>query len=103
MKRLRHPTLAVLVAACVLFLGGVLSAQAVGHTVHHAHHNAQMHSSALCAWMCAAGQVVQASDAGLNAPSLLRIETDAWTPSSTDFLTAKSPRSRAPPSLTQLP
>ncbi len=59
MKRLRHPILAIFLVACVLFLGGVLSAQAVGHTVHHAHHNADMHSSALCAWAYAVSEFSQ--------------------------------------------
>lgn len=30
--------------------------QTVAHAAHHAHHKAATHSTALCTWMCAAGQ-----------------------------------------------
>jgi hypothetical protein len=30
--------------------------QTLAHAAHHAHHKAATHSTALCTWMCAAGQ-----------------------------------------------
>ena len=45
-------------AFCLILVGGVVSAQMVGHAAHHAHHKAGTHGTAVCAWMCAAGQVI---------------------------------------------
>ena len=42
--------------ACLLLLSGLVYAQTVEHSVHHAHHQAATHASVLCSWMCAAGQ-----------------------------------------------
>lgn len=42
--------------ACLLLLSGLVYAQTVEHTVHHAHHQAATHGSVLCSWLCAAGQ-----------------------------------------------
>lgn len=30
--------------------------ETVAHAAHHAHHKSATHSTALCTWMCAAGQ-----------------------------------------------
>lgn len=43
---------------CILLLSGVVYPQVVAHAAHHAHHKAATHASALCTWMCAAGQVL---------------------------------------------
>lgn len=48
--------LAVGLALCLLILSGVMYPQTVAHAAHHAHHKAATHSTALCTWMCAAGQ-----------------------------------------------
>ncbi|MDQ6733603.1 MAG: hypothetical protein M3Z35_05710, partial [Nitrospirota bacterium] len=47
---------AVGLALCLLVLNGVMYPQTVAHAAHHAHHKAATHSTALCTWMCAAGQ-----------------------------------------------
>ncbi|HKN85394.1 MAG TPA: hypothetical protein VJV04_00905 [Nitrospiraceae bacterium] len=47
---------AVGLAVCLLILSGVMYPQTVAHAAHHAHHKAATHSTALCTWMCAAGQ-----------------------------------------------
>jgi hypothetical protein len=47
---------AVGLALCLLILSGVMYPQTVAHAAHHAHHKAATHSTALCTWMCAAGQ-----------------------------------------------
>ncbi|MGH2359611.1 MAG: hypothetical protein ACRDGM_03600 [bacterium] len=44
---------------CLLLLSGLIYPQTVAHAGHHAHHNAATHASALCSWMCAAGQVLE--------------------------------------------
>ena len=98
MKRLGHPALAILVAVCFLVAGGVLAGLAVEHEVHHAHHNGATHSTAVCAWMCAAGQVLQGYDVGPYGPSLTLFVVDPWSPSTTDALFVRASRSRAPPS-----
>ncbi len=48
----------LLLLLSLLALSGVMAAQSVEHAAHHAHHGAAMHASALCAWMCAAGQAL---------------------------------------------
>jgi hypothetical protein len=50
---------ALVLVVSVLALGGVMAAQSVEHVAHHGHHQAAMHASALCAWMCAAGQALE--------------------------------------------
>ncbi len=47
---------AVGLALGLLILSGVMYPQTVAHAAHHAHHKAATHSTALCTWMCAAGQ-----------------------------------------------
>jgi hypothetical protein len=47
---------AVGLVLCLLILSGVMYPQTVAHAAHHAHHKAATHSTALCTWMCAAGQ-----------------------------------------------
>ena len=44
---------------CLLLLNGLVYAQTVEHSVHHAHHRAATHASVLCSWMCAAGQSLE--------------------------------------------
>jgi hypothetical protein len=48
--------IAVGLAVCLLVLSGLMYPQTVAHAAHHAHHKAATHSTALCTWMCAAGQ-----------------------------------------------
>lgn len=97
-RRPRHSLLAIALAACFLVAGGVLAGLAAEHGVHHAHHNAATHSTAFCAWMCAAGQVLQGFDLAWYGPSLTLLIVEPWAPSTTDALFPHAPRSRAPPS-----
>lgn len=51
--------------ACVLVLtllavSGIASAQSIAHESAHSHHQKATHSSVLCSWMCAAGQILDA-------------------------------------------
>ncbi|GKS60406.1 hypothetical protein YTPLAS18_39330 [Nitrospira sp.] len=99
MKQLRYPVVAAVLAACVLFTAGVVSVEAVGHADQHAHHhNAHMHSSALCAWMCAAGQGIEVSETGFGNPILILESAGTWQASSPNLVLATDSRSRAPPS-----
>ncbi len=45
-------------AAFLFLLSGLVYPQSVAHAAHHAHHQATTHSSVLCSWMCAAGQML---------------------------------------------
>ena len=36
-----------------------MAAPSVGHTEHHAGHQAATHSTGICAWMCAAGDGIE--------------------------------------------
>ena len=56
MRRAGPRIVALGLAVCLLVLSGVMYPQTVAHAAHHAHHKAAMHSTALCTWMCAAGQ-----------------------------------------------
>ncbi len=59
--------IAVLLVLCLLVVGGFASAQATTHALHHSHHQKSTHSTVLCSWMCAAGQVLE----GTAAPFLI--------------------------------
>jgi len=50
----------VLLACSLLALQGLVYPHALEHVSHHAHHGADVHSTVLCSWMCAAGQDLDA-------------------------------------------
>jgi len=52
-------SVAVGLAVCLLLLSALVYPQTVAHAAHHAHHKAATHATALCSWMCAAGQVLE--------------------------------------------
>src|SRR2546430_11823498 len=58
---------AVGLTVCLLFLSGLIYPQTVAHAAHHAHHKAATHATALCSWMCAAGQVLEGVSFGFLA------------------------------------
>ncbi len=98
MNKLSRLVLAHTVMVCVLFLGNVLSSHGFLHANHHdGHQSANMHTDLLCAWLCAAGQVLQTSDSSLFAPFLVFVTTDCSSFSSTDLLVVQSSHSRDPP------
>ncbi len=47
-----------LLLAWLALVNGVMAAPSVAHADHHAAHQAGAHSTGLCAWLCAAGQMV---------------------------------------------
>jgi hypothetical protein len=42
----------------LVLLSGLAYPQLTEHAGKHAHHNASTHSTALCSWMCAAGEML---------------------------------------------
>jgi hypothetical protein len=90
-------SLAIVLVLSLLVIGGVGSAQAVSHESHHAHHQKSTHSTVLCAWMCAAGQVLDT----VTAPDLIerspvsRLECSALPDFSSGFSSLLA--SRGPP------
>ena len=92
-------TVAVGVTVCLLLLGGLAYPQTVAHAGHHAHHTAKTHASALCSWMCAAGQVFEGTAIVLQSdrnPVGLASPIVVLEPASVVHPTALS---RGPPSL----
>lgn len=83
----------------LLYLSGVVAAQSAEHAVHHAHHQAAMHAGLLCSWLCAAGQAIEASAAGLQTHQKLSIPADLHTAQSPIEYTVPISLSRGPPSL----
>lgn len=55
---------AVALAGLLLALSALMYPAMVPHSAHHAHHESATHATALCSWMCAAGQ---ASETGVPA------------------------------------
>jgi hypothetical protein len=54
------PRLAVgFLAAWLVLLSGLVYPQLTAHAAQHAHHNAVTHATALCSWLCAAGQTAE--------------------------------------------
>jgi hypothetical protein len=52
-------SIAIVLTVCLLLLSGIVYPQTVAHASHHAHHKAATHATALCTWMCSAGQVIE--------------------------------------------
>jgi hypothetical protein len=67
MNRTLQRATAVGLTVCLLLLSGLIYPQTVAHATHHAHHKAATHATALCSWMCAAGQVLEGVSFGLHA------------------------------------
>jgi hypothetical protein len=88
----------ILLAFCVLSVGGLAQAQSVEHAGHHAHHQAVTHGTVLCSWMCAAGTVLDSAvvsfQAELSSIALITFRNAAH-PSIEECRTSPS---RAPPS-----
>ena len=99
MKRVHQPLFVIGLLACFLFVSGALSGQVVKHTVHHAHHKAATHANPLCTWMCAAGQVLEGVEFGINGAFVALFIIEPENSSTTTTVLAWSPPLRGPPSL----
>lgn len=69
MKGTLQRSVSLSVAVCLLLLGGLIYVQTVPHSLHHNHHQAATHSTALCSWLCAAGQGLDGGPVILQADS----------------------------------
>ena len=100
MRTLRSPYLAACLVAMLLMLGGVLSAQAVGHASQHSqHHTSGTHATPLCSWYCAAGQVHSGELVDVAAPIFSFLGMENEEPATITFLFLIPSPSRAPPSV----
>lgn len=62
MKHAVRHVFAAGLTAFLLILSGMVYPQTLAHAAHHAHHDAAMHGTALCAWLCTAGQALETAD-----------------------------------------
>jgi hypothetical protein len=93
-----HPVAWTLLAAVVLVFGATMGS-AVAHEIEHAHHTAAMHSTGLCAWMCASGSGVATATV---LPSAAVPVEDLPVPQdfrSSSALSLNRLQARAPPSV----
>jgi hypothetical protein len=84
----------------LVVLSGLVYPQLTSHLDRHAHHNAATHATALCSWLCIAGDAVGTNPVDV-APEQLAgsipvppLNNQTFTSSSTQ------PPVRAPPTLT---
>ena len=97
MNQILVRTIAVGLSVCLFLLGVLVYPQTVAHAEHHVHHKAATHATALCTWMCAAGQTLEAASFGLD------IESRPLTFASSPLVRApgtavlSSPSTRGPP------
>jgi hypothetical protein len=95
-------SLACLLILCILAVGGLAAAQSLTHETQHSHHQKATHSSVLCSWMCAAGQVLDTTV----GPSLVERTPVALAEFSTPQALSSVPSSlipsRGPPAQTAI-
>jgi len=63
----KHAGLVWALLLCLVVANGIMVAPSVAHVAHHANHQAKTHATSLCAWLCAAGQVVESGMVYLDA------------------------------------
>ena len=93
----RKQALAVILACCILVVGGFASAQSIAHDSRHAHHQKATHDTVLCSWMCAAGQGWE----GAVVPTLFELFPLEWIELASlgqpPIIHVDSPATRGPP------
>lgn len=94
---LRPVAWTLLVAVLLMF--GAATGSAVAHEIQHAHHTAAMHTTGICAWMCATAGTV--TTAAMLPSAVVPVEDLPVLP---DFQSASAEslnrlQARAPPSL----
>ena len=98
MNRIRTKrALASLLVLCVVLVGGVASAQALSHDSQHAHHQKATHSTVLCSWMCAAGQVLDTTSPLYLVEQSPTARAEQPVVESVPTVTLDIPTSRGPP------
>ncbi|HLZ35438.1 MAG TPA: hypothetical protein VKP13_15630 [Nitrospira sp.] len=92
------PRLAVgLLAAWLVLLSGVVYPQLTAHAAQHAHHSAATHATALCSWLCAAGQAAENVVSPAPAPFTTASPAVRQEYVASDFSPVSSDSSRGPP------
>ena len=100
MRSSRFRTIVWVVACAVIVLLAVTTGSAVAHELQHAaHHDAGMHGSGICAWMCATAGVHVVTP--VHSAHLFAVAGDALFGSDTALLPQllASRQSRAPPTI----
>ena len=96
-RKFLHPVAWTLVVAVLLMLGAT-TGSAVAHEIQHSHHTAAMHSTGICAWMCASANTVITAAV---LPSAVASVEDLPVPQDLHPSSTLSPnrlQARAPPS-----
>ncbi len=92
-----YKAVAIGLVTCCLSVSAILFRHVAEHQLHHAHHGATTHSTPLCAWVCASGEVHQGfSPPVTDDPSLVEV-ADFPLPSRTPVLLTSDSPARAPP------
>jgi hypothetical protein len=95
--RFNRQILVLPLVACLLLVPALGSSAMVTHESQHAHHKAATHSSALCSWLCGAGQGFDLIDS-VFAPTFAFLETlDIKSADQTDDVVSTFSLSRGPP------
>jgi hypothetical protein len=84
-------------AACLLLLPVLVSPASVAHELQHAHHKAATHSSALCSWLCGAGQGLEPTESVLITAIALLAMLDVESAERVDDVELLLFLSRGPP------
>lgn len=67
MIRFNRQILVLPLVTCLLLVPALASPAIVTHESQHAHHKAATHFSALCSWLCGAGQSIETSSIQLDS------------------------------------
>lgn len=94
----RQRSVAVGLAVGLLLVTGLMSTRMAMHALHHAHHKASTHSTVVCAWMCAAGQVMETGAVQLPQQAGCQVFADDTAPAGPDDALPRFSASRGPPS-----
>lgn len=99
MIRFNRQILVLPLVACLLLVPALASPAMVAHEARHAHHNAAMHSSALCSWLCGAGQGFELADS-VFVPTITFLATlDIKSADQADNVVSAFSLSRGPPAI----
>ena len=98
-RSLRRPIAFALAVAIVLMLGAT-TGSAFAHEIQHAaHHSAAMHSTGICAWMCATAGAVTTAAVQAAAVTVSEVTAPPFVGSLHPFDSFSRLHARAPPVL----
>jgi hypothetical protein len=97
--RFNRQILVLPLVACLFLVPALASPAMVTHGAQHAHHNAATHSSALCSWLCGAGQGFELTGS-VYLPTIDLLATlDIESADQVDDAVLVLPLSRGPPAI----